>query len=193
MIRPLAAMAEVAEMWWDRAALKLDGMGNEADDSTETVVHFGKEGWKGSIAGPWLAAYPVSGLGLSGSAQQAQNRGGHGMADPTAVLAATDIESVMGSVLDGPVLAHQFEQSGRVGLLRRQTGDDPDRLHLLAAVAEFADAIDSCHLGDVRKANLPGVHVPHFDATPLDPSVALIDRQVFRGKRTPVGVGSPAS
>jgi hypothetical protein len=115
------------------------------------------------------------------------------MADPTAVLATTDIESVVGSVLDGPVLAHQFEQPGRVGLRRCQTGDDPDRLHLLAARAEFADAIDPCHLGDVREAHLRGAHFSHFDAPPFDPAVARFDRQVFRGKMTPVGVGSPAS
>jgi len=158
-------------------------MGDEADDSSPTFLHLGEEGGAGSISDAWLAASPVSRFGLNGAAEQAQHGRGDGMADQTAILAGAHIQAVMGPVLDRPILANQFEQADRGDFFRRQAGDDPVGLHFLAAVVQFADAIDPRHQGDVGKAHLFRRHFPHLDATPLNPSVALLDAQVFRRER----------
>lgn len=86
-------------------------------------------------------------------------------------------ERRIGSIVDGPVRA----VGPHIGLHPRQSGDNPDRLHFLAAIAELADAIDPRDLGDVRKAHPRGADFSHFDATPLDQAVARFDRQMLRG------------
>ena len=170
-----------------RAALKSGRTCNQADDFAETSAHFGKEGWTGAITGAWLATYPGPGFSLDGAAEKAEDGGRDRMADATTVFTGADIQRVVGAVFDAPVLAHQFQEARRIGLRRRQAGDDPDGFDFLTAVFEFADAVNSSHLGHVRKAHLGRSDLVHLDAPPFDPTVALIHRLILRGKKLPEG------
>ena len=109
------------------------------------------------------------------------------MADATTVLSGTDFQRIMGAILDGPILADPFQGACRIGLRARQAGDDPDGFDLLTTVFEFANAIDSSHLRDVRKTHLVGSQLAHLEATPFDAPVAFIDRLILRGKKLPGG------
>ena len=175
-----------------RAALKLGWASDQADDVPETAAHFGQEGWTGAIAGTWLATNPGPCFSLDGAPEKPQNGGRDGMADATTVFARADIQWVMGAIFDRPVLAHQFQEAGDVGLRGRQAGDDPDGFDLLTAVFEFTNAVNPSHLRDVWKAHLVRGHFSRLDATPFDTAVALIHRLMLRGKKLPAGSGTLA-
>ena len=55
---------------------------------------------------------------------------------------------LMGAVLNGPVLARQFQQPHQIGLSRGQAGDDPDRLPKLTfgrvSVNSFITSVSIC-------------------------------------------------
>jgi hypothetical protein len=68
---------------------------------------------------------------LYGAAQDAHDRGCDGMAYAAPIFARTDIQRIVRAILDAPVLARQVQEALWIGLLGRQTGDDPDRLNFL--------------------------------------------------------------
>ncbi len=155
----------------------------------ETAAHFGEESGTSAIAGAWLAAYPGPRLSLDGTTKKAQDGGRDGMADQTTVFAGADVQWVVGAVFDAPVLTHQFQEAGRVGLGRREAGDDPDGFDFLTAIFEFADAVNPSDLRHVWKGHLFGRDLFDFDTTPFEATVTVIHRLILRGKRLPAGSG----
>ncbi len=104
------------------------------------------------------------------------------------ILATADIQPVMGAAFpSAPVLAREFQEPGRVSLLRTETGDDPNGFHFLSAALEFADAVQTRQLHDVREAHLFGRDRHDLDASPFDTAVALLNLQELRGKNLPAG------
>ena len=116
---------------------------------------------------------PSAILSLRGATEDARHGGGRGMARAAAVLSRADVQTVMGAVLNAPVLPGRFQQARRVGLLRAQTGDQPNGLHLLASGAELADAAQARQLQDMRETHLFGRDRDGFEAAPLDAAAAL--------------------
>jgi len=153
------------------------------------AAHFGEEGWVGAITSTRLAASPSSPLSGHGTTQDAQDGGGDRFADPAAVLPRAHIQRIMGAVLNAPVLARQFQQAGRIGFLRGQAGDNPNRFDFLPASFKFPNPIKPRHLGHVRKAHLGWGDLPDRDAAPFDPAMALFDVHELRGKNLPEGSG----
>ena len=175
---------------FNRAALKSDRACDQTDNVSATTAHFGQERGTGAIPGAGLATHPSPCFSLDSASEYAQHGGRDGMTDATPVFARADIQRVMSAILDAPVLARQFQEAGRIGLRRGQTGDDPDRLDFLSSVFEFANPVNSRHLRDVGKAHLSGRDLASFNAAPFDPTVALIHRLVLRGKKLPEGSGA---
>lgn len=172
----------------NRAALKSgDLAGDKAHNQVDAPAHLLFKGVSGALACSGLVPRPLPVFALHGSAHDAQDGRGHRTSHPAAVFAGADIQAVMQAVFDAPILAGQLEQAGGVGLLGAQAGDEPDRLHLLFAALEFADAIQSRHLQDVGKAPLRGCGVLDLDAAPLNAPVSVADLQKLRGKNPPAG------
>ena len=67
----------------------------------EAAAHLGQKSWAGSVTGACFAS--------NGATKSAQDGGGDGMADATTALTDTDIQRIMGAILDGPILANQFQ------------------------------------------------------------------------------------
>ncbi len=134
-----------------------------------------------------LAAGPSAILSLRGAAEDAQHGCGDGMAYAAAIFPGADIQTVMGSVRDAPVLPGQFEQAGRASLLRAQTGHQPNGFHLLASGTELADAIQTRQLQDMGKAHLLRGDGDDFEAAPLNAAVAFLNLEQLRGKNLPAG------
>ena len=171
-----------------RAALKSGNFaGQVADDQIYTPAHFFQEGRTGAFPCLGLAASPGAILSLHGAAEDAQRGRGHRMAHPAAVFSGADVQAEMGAILNAPVLTGQFEQARRVGLLRAETGDEPNGFHLLASGAELADAIQAGQLDDVRETHLGGGDRDDFDPAPLDAAMALFNLEQLRGKNLPGG------
>jgi hypothetical protein len=109
------------------------------------------------------------------------------VAHSATILPSTDIQPVMGAVLNAPVLARQFQEPRRVGFVWTQAADDPNCFHFLFAALEFADAVQTRQLRHVREAHLFGRHRHHFDAAPFEAPVAFVNLQELRGKNSPAG------
>ena len=176
-----------------RAALKSNRAGDAADDFAAAAAHLCQEGGQGAIAGARLATSPGPPLRLHRATEDSQNRGRYGMVDSAAVFARADIQRVVGAVLDAPVLASQLQEPGRIGLSRRQAGDDPDRLDFLPPVLEFPNTVNARDLRHVRETHLLRGYFPNRNAAPFDPPVASIHRLILRGKNPPGGSGALAS
>jgi hypothetical protein len=170
-----------------RAALKSGRTCDQVDDVSETVAHFSEESWTGAITGAGLAANPGARFALDSPTQKTQDGGGDRMPDMTSIFTGAHIQWVVGPVFDAPVLAHQLQELCRIGLRRRQAGDDPDGFDLLTAVFEFADAVNPSHLRHVWKSHFGRGYLTHLNPTPFDPAVAFIDRLILRGKKLPEG------
>lgn len=187
--KPLAEQGENrGSVPFGRAALKSSNLaGQVTDDQIYAAAHFLQESRTGAVAGFVLVASPSAILSLHGATEDAQHGGGHGMAHAAAVFSGADIQTVMGAVLNAPVLPGQFEQARRVGLTRAQAGDQPNGFHLLASGAELADAVQTRQLQDMRETHLFGRDRDDLDAAPLDAAVALFNLQQLRGKNLPAG------
>jgi len=134
---------------------------------------------------------PAPRSALHGATEDAQHRGRHRVPKLTAVLTGADIQEIVGTVLDAPVLASQLQEAGRIGLGRGQDGDDPDRLDFLPFVLEFPNPVKAGRLRHVRKAHLSRSHFPDLDAAPFDAPVARIHGLGLglRGNNLPKGSG----
>jgi hypothetical protein len=159
-----------------RAALKSGNLTNQVtDDQIYAAAHFLQESRTGAVAGFALVAGPSAILSLHGTTEDARHGRGNGMAHTAAVFSGADIQTVMGAIFNAPVLPGQFEQAGRVGLLRAQTGDQPNSFDLLASGAELADAVQPRQLQDMGETHLFGRDRDDFNAAPLDASVAFFN------------------
>jgi hypothetical protein len=158
-----------------------------AKNQIHAPAHSFLEGWACAVPGLALTARPGPILSLHGPAQDAQNGDGDGMTHPASIFPAADIQPIMSAVLNAPVLAGQLQQARRIGLVRAQTGNDPNRFHFLPAALELADALQPRQLHNVRKAHLFGRDRHHPDAAPLDSAVALFNLEQLRGKNLPEG------
>jgi hypothetical protein len=134
-----------------------------------------------------LAARPGSILALHRSPEDTQNCSSDRVAHPAAVFSVADVQAIMGTIFNAPVLTCQFEQTRWVGLVLGQAGDEPNRFNFLPTGTQLADAIQACQLHHMREAHLLRREGNDFDAAPFDPAVTRFDLQELRGKNLPAG------
>jgi len=116
---------------------------------------------------------------------------GGSLADLGPVLVEGAIADVVQAILDRPMLPIEFEQAGRVGLLRREAGDAKDGLALLGVVREVhAHALDARDLLNVGEVEGVGELAGDPDGPGLQASMTLIGGFDYRGKKR-AGAGAP--
>jgi hypothetical protein len=145
------------------------------------------KGGTSTVARFALAARPGSILALDRSPEDAQNCSRDRVAHSATVFPVADVQAVMGTIFNAPVLPSQFEQTCYVGLVLGQAGDEPNRFNFLPAGAQLANALQARQLYHMRKAHLLRREGNDFDAAPFDPAVTDFDLQELRGKNLPAG------
>lgn len=93
----------------------------------------------------------------------------------------------MEAILNGPMHAVEAENLLRIGMLGRQAGDSVDGFGAEFLQNQFGDvSLNGADLSDIGKVDEAvqcgtGPNLTHFDT-----AMAFIDRDVLRGKKTPV-------
>ena len=124
---------------------------------------------------------------MNGSAHYPQHCCRNRVAHSALVLGGGDIQTIMQTVLNAPILADQFQQSGRIGFVGTQAGDHPDGLRFFFTAGQDSNSIHPRQLHHMGKAQLSGRDQQHLDATPFNATVPALDLQELRGKNLPGG------
>ena len=116
-------------------------------------------------------------------AQTGEGVRGSTVTGATAIFVIGHVAHVMQAILDAPMAAVQGQQLWRVGLRRRQAGDEIDALAAGGGVAEGEDfAFQAGDLLDVWELQIGIEGGAGPDAADFEAAVAFIDGAVLRGE-----------
>ncbi len=160
---------------------------SQTHDLVDATAHSVAVGGKGAIPRPWLSPSPGAILALHHSAKNAEHGDRDRVTNPALVFPRAHVQWVMSSVFDAPIQTNQFQQTSRVGFIRREAGNDPDGFDFLFASFDLANAVNPRELYDVRKAHLFRGDFLDLDAPPFEAAVAGVERHQLRGKNPPAG------